>query len=68
MPVPKDDIQRDKLSKKVCQQYAIDEYAENIILLILGHAKICDIFLSLRKLKKIKGLENARYEDPYSGV
>ena len=67
MPVPKDDIQRDKLSKKVCQQYAIDEYAENIILLDTGHAKMMTSFYPLEKLRKIKGLENARYEDPYSG-
>lgn len=67
LPVPKDDIQRDKLSKKVCQQYAIDEYAENIILLNTGHAKMMTSFYPLEKLRKIKGLENARYEDPYSG-
>lgn len=67
LPVPKDDIQRDKLSKKVCQQYAIDEYAENIILLDTGHAKMMTSFYPLEKLRKIKGLENARYEDPYSG-
>lgn len=53
--------------KKVCQQYAIDEYAENIILLDTGHAKMMTSFYPLEKLRKIKGLENARYEDPYSG-
>lgn len=37
--VPKEDINMDKLSKKVCQQYALKEFAENIILLDTGHAR-----------------------------
>ena len=52
---------------KVCQQYALKEYAENIILLDTGHAKMMTPFYPLEKLRKIKGLENAKYEDPYSG-
>ncbi len=67
LPVPKEDIQMDKLSKKVCQQYALKEYGENIILLDTGHAKMMTSFYPLEKLRKIEGLENARYEDPYSG-
>lgn len=67
LPIPKEDIQQDKLSKKVCQQYAIDDYAKNIILLDTGHAKMMTSFYPLEKLRKINGLENARYEDPYSG-
>lgn len=57
----------DKLGMKVCQQYALKEYAENIILLDTGHAKLMGSFYPLDKLRKIKGFENARYEDPYSG-
>ena len=57
----------DKLDKKVCQQYALKEYAENIILLDTGHAKMMTSFYPLEELRKIYGLENARYEDPYSG-
>ncbi|SHI01055.1 FAD-dependent oxidoreductase [Sporanaerobacter acetigenes] len=67
LPVPKENINMDKLSKKVCQQYALREYAENIILLDTGHAKMMTSFYPLDELRKIKGLENARYEDPYSG-
>ncbi|NMB27151.1 MAG: FAD-dependent oxidoreductase [Tissierellia bacterium] len=67
LPVPKEDIKMDKLTKKVCQQYALKEYGENIILLDTGHAKMMTSFYPLEKLRKIKGLENARYEDPYSG-
>lgn len=67
LPVPKEDIKLDKLNMKVCQQYALKEFAENIILLDTGHAKLMTPFYPLEKLRKIKGLENARYEDPYSG-
>ena len=67
LPVPKEDIKLEKLDMKVCQQYALREFAENIILLDTGHAKLMTPFYPLEKLRKIKGLENARYEDPYSG-
>lgn len=67
LKVPKEDINKDKLKLKVCEQYALEEFAENIILLDTGHAKLMTPFYPLEKLRKIKGLENARYEDPYSG-
>ncbi|MEG0371559.1 MAG: FAD-dependent oxidoreductase [Clostridium sp.] len=65
--IPEEDINLDKLSMKVCQQYALKEFAENIILLDTGHAKLMTSYYPIDKLRKIKGLENARYEDPYSG-
>ena len=67
LPVPIEDINESKLEMKVCQQYALKEYAENIVLLDTGHAKLMAPFYPLEKLRKIKGLEYARYEDPYSG-
>ncbi len=67
LPIPSEDINLDKLNKKVCQQYALKEYAENIILLDTGQAKIMTSFYPLEELRKIKGLEKAKYEDPYSG-
>lgn len=67
VPVPKEDINMGKLDMKVCQQYALREYAENIILLDTGHAKLMAPFYPLEKLRKLKGFENAKYEDPYSG-
>ncbi len=36
--IPKEDINYDKLSTKVCQQYALKEFAENVVLLDTGHA------------------------------
>lgn len=67
LKIPKEDIELDKLTKKVCQQYALKEYGENIILLDTGHGKMMTSYYPLHKLREIEGLENARYEDPYSG-
>ena len=67
LKVPDEDINYGKLSTKVCQQYALKEFAENIILLDTGHAKLMTTYYSLHKLRKIKGLENVKYVDPYAG-
>ncbi|HBX48235.1 MAG TPA: FAD-dependent oxidoreductase, partial [Clostridiaceae bacterium] len=67
LKVPKEDVNMDKLKMKVCQQYALKEFAENVILLDTGHAKLMTSYYPLEKLRKIPGLENARFEDPYSG-
>ncbi len=67
LPLSKEDVHEEKLDLKVCQQYALKEYAENIILLDTGHAKLMTPFYPLDKLREILGLENARYIDPYAG-
>jgi len=67
LKVPVEDVNYDKLTTKVCQQYALKEFAENIILLDTGHAKLMTTYYPLYKLRKIKGLENAKYVDPYAG-
>lgn len=67
LPIPPSDRSKDKLSIKACQQYALPEFEENIILLDTGHAKLMVPFFPLEALRRIPGLENARYEDPYSG-
>jgi hypothetical protein len=67
LKVPAEDVNYDKLNTKVCQQYALKEFAENIILLDTGHAKLMTTYYPLHKLRKIKGLENAKYVDPYAG-
>jgi len=67
LKVPSEDINYDKLNSKVCQQYALKEFAENIILLDTGHAKLMTTYYPLEKLRKIKGLEHAKYVDPYAG-
>lgn len=67
LKVPEEDINLDKLKSKVCQQYALKEFAENIILLDTGHAKLMTTYYPLEKLRKIKGMESAKYVDPYAG-
>jgi len=67
IPIPKSKIIKGKLAFKACQQYAITEFEENIVLLDTGHAKLMSPFFPLNALREIPGLENARYEDPYGG-
>lgn len=67
LKVPPEDVNLDKLKTKVCQQYALKEFAENVILLDTGHAKLMTTYYPLDKLRKIKGLENVKYVDPYAG-
>lgn len=55
------------LAKKACQQYALKEFNENIILLDTGHAKLMTPYYPLEQLHQVPGFENARYEDPYAG-
>lgn len=55
------------LGQKACQQYALKEFNENIILLDTGHAKLMSAYYPLDMLRQIPGCENARYEDPYAG-
>lgn len=67
LKIPKEDVNLDKLKTKVCQQYALKEFAENVVLLDTGHAKLMTTYYPLEKLRKIKGLEEAKYIDPYAG-
>lgn len=55
------------LGKKACTQYALPAFGENLILLDTGHAKLMTAYFPIDDLRKIPGLEKARYEDPYSG-
>ena len=67
IPLGKQDIVEEKLDMKVCQQYAISDFSENIILLDTGYAKIMTPFFPLERLRTVPGFENARYSDPYAG-
>ena len=66
IPIP-ENSGKTSIEKKACQQYALQAFKENIILLDTGHAKLMSPYYDLAELKKIPGLENARYEDPYAG-
>lgn len=66
VPLPKE-LTEDHLDIKACQQYALTEFKDNIILLDTGHAKLMSPYFNLDKLRKVPGFEGARYEDPYGG-
>ena len=69
IPLPKHLQANDsKLGSKACAQYALKEFAENIILLDTGHVKLMSPFTPLHELRQVPGMENARYVDPYSGT
>ena len=67
VPLPKELVKQDKLKTKACVQYAMREFAENIVLLDTGPAKLMTPFFPLEDLREIPGFEHARYEDPLSG-
>ncbi|BBB92963.1 MAG TPA: FAD-dependent oxidoreductase [Methylomusa anaerophila] len=67
IPLPQHLRKNGLLGKKACSQYAIAEYAENLVLLDTGHVKLMASYFPLDSLRTIPGLERARYEDPYSG-
>ena len=67
VPLPPSKVLKGKLALKCCQQYAISEFEENIILLDTGHAKLMTPYFPLDLLRQVPGFENARYEDPYAG-
>ncbi len=67
IPIPEKLRKAESLSLKACQQYALAEFAENVVLLDTGHAKLMSPFYPLDKLRNIPGFENARFEDPYGG-
>lgn len=66
IPIP-EELGKKDVSFKACQQYALDEYRENIVLLDTGHAKLMASYFPLELLRRIPGLESARFEDPYAG-
>jgi hypothetical protein len=67
IPLPQSKRMQGKLAIKACQQYALPEFEENVVLLDTGHAKLMSPFFPLDALREIPGFENARYEDPYAG-
>ncbi len=67
IPLPPELIQKGKLKEKVCQQYALDAFAENLILIDTGEAKLMSPFFPLEKLRMVEGFEEVRFLDPCSG-
>ena len=67
IPLPREEVNYDKLKMKACKQYAIKDFSENMIILDTGDAKLMTSYYPLDKLRLLPGLENARYIDPYAG-
>ncbi|RDY24760.1 FAD-dependent oxidoreductase [Romboutsia maritimum] len=67
IPLPEEFRNEEKLDIKVCQQYALPAFANNIVLIDTGHAKLMSPFYNLEKLRMIPGFEDAIIVDPYSG-
>jgi len=68
IPLPESLVDEDKLGAKCCQQYASLDYARNVILIDTGRVKLMTSHMPLDKLRQVPGLENVRYDDPYSGT
>ncbi|MEG2789838.1 MAG: FAD-dependent oxidoreductase, partial [Romboutsia sp.] len=67
VPLPEELKNREKLDIKVCQQYALPAFSDNIVLIDTGHAKLMSPFFNLEKLRMVPGFENSIIVDPYSG-
>lgn len=67
LPLPAKLQKNSTLGKKACTQYAIADYALNLVLLDTGHAKLMTSYFPIEDLRTIPGLEQARFEDPYGG-
>lgn len=67
VPIPENMRNEEKLDIKVCQQYALKEFSENVVLIDTGHAKLMSPFYPIDKLRKIPGFEGAMIVDPYAG-
>tara|TARA_R110000782_G_scaffold25335_6_gene65893 strand:- start:1352 stop:2641 length:1290 start_codon:yes stop_codon:yes gene_type:complete len=68
IPLPKEMVNESKLGSKACAQYALKEYAENVILLDTGHVKLMTPFTPLHELRQLPGMEEVKYVDPYAGT
>lgn len=67
VPLPAALVNESKLSKKVCRQYALPQYADNVILIDTGAVKMMTPFFPLDQLRQVPGFENVRFSDPYAG-
>lgn len=65
--LPPEMVHKEKLSQKVCQQYALNSFAENLILIDTGYAKLMTSYFNLEELRRLEGFENVRFADPYAG-
>ncbi|OPZ74778.1 MAG: tRNA (uracil-5-)-methyltransferase Gid [Firmicutes bacterium ADurb.Bin456] len=67
IPLPGHLQKEDQLKIKACQQYAISDFARNLVVLDTGHAKLMTSYFPLEVLRTLEGFQDAQYADPYSG-
>ena len=67
IPLPPEMVNREKLARKVCRHYALDAFAENLVVIDTGHAKLMTPYFNLEELREIEEFKNARFADPYAG-
>jgi hypothetical protein len=67
IPVPPEGRLKGKAVNQACQQYAVPEFEENLVLLDAGHPKLMVPFYPLELLRRVPGFEDVRYEDPGAG-
>ena len=67
IPLPPEMVNREKLARKVCRQYALDAFADNLVVIDTGHAKLMTPYFNLEELREIEEFKNARFADPYAG-
>ena len=57
VPLPEELINESKLSAKVCRQYALRPFAENVILIDTGYAKMMTPYFPLETLDRVLALK-----------
>lgn len=67
VPLPEKLRNPTKLETKVCQQYALPQYSDSLVVLDTGHAKLMSPYFPLDDLRSVEGFEEARYADPLAG-
>ncbi|MBS3947762.1 MAG: FAD-dependent oxidoreductase [Dethiobacter sp.] len=60
-------LRRGNERDKVCQQYNLPAFKENLVILDTGHAKMMVPYFPLDELRQVPGLDTSRYADPYAG-
>jgi len=61
-PLPEKLIHQSMLNKKSCRQYALPDFAKNLVLLDTGgHAKMMTPYFPIDKLRMVPGFANALY-------
>jgi len=66
-PIPSELQKIEALALKACQQYAIGDFARNLILLDTGHVKLMASYFPLEMLRQLRGFEAASFHDPVAG-